>query len=144
MQDCSHDPDNCFSEKLIKHTADLLVSEGYAAVGYEYLNMGDCWQAPSRTPTGHVVADSLRFPPPPAWHCPSTIVCGAANTQLKDPAVDGAMLHERGITYTRIPAVNSYKLPKSSSTAAAATAAATAASAAASPAPAKGPCLRVG
>ena len=34
--DCKNDPDNCFSEKLVKKTIDALVSEGYKDVGYEY------------------------------------------------------------------------------------------------------------
>ena len=34
--DCKNDPDNCFSERLIKKTIDAMVSEGYKDVGYEY------------------------------------------------------------------------------------------------------------
>ena len=41
-RDCTADPDNCFSEKMIRRTADLMVSEGYAAAGYSYLNMVSC------------------------------------------------------------------------------------------------------
>ena len=33
--DCTNDPDNCFSEKLIKKTIDAMVSEGYKDAGYE-------------------------------------------------------------------------------------------------------------
>ena len=33
--DCKNDPDNCFSEKLIKRTIDAMVSEGYKDAGYE-------------------------------------------------------------------------------------------------------------
>lgn len=32
------------NEKLIKQTADLLVSTGLAAKGYKYVNLDDCWQ----------------------------------------------------------------------------------------------------
>ena len=38
-RDCKTDPENCFSEKLIKRTADLMVSEGYKDAGYTYVNM---------------------------------------------------------------------------------------------------------
>lgn len=42
--------------------ADLVVSEGYAAVGYEYINVDDCWLEKSRGPRGELVADRRRFP----------------------------------------------------------------------------------
>lgn len=42
--------------------ADLLVSEGYADVGYEYVNVDDCWLEKSRGPRGELVADRQRFP----------------------------------------------------------------------------------
>ena len=34
--DCATDPDNCFSEKLIKNIIDEMVSGGYKDAGYEY------------------------------------------------------------------------------------------------------------
>jgi hypothetical protein len=37
--DCKTDPLTCISEDLYKRQADLMVSEGYAAVGYEYINI---------------------------------------------------------------------------------------------------------
>lgn len=42
--------------------ADLVVSEGYAAAGYEYINVDDCWLEKSRGPRGELVADRERFP----------------------------------------------------------------------------------
>lgn len=42
--------------------ADLVVSEGYAAVGYEYINVDDCWLEKTRGPRGELVADRRRFP----------------------------------------------------------------------------------
>jgi len=33
-RDCKTDPENCFSETLIKRTADLMVWEGYKDAGY--------------------------------------------------------------------------------------------------------------
>jgi hypothetical protein len=59
--DCTNDPDNCFSEKLIKKTIDSMVSEGYKAAGYEYVNLDDCWQAEERV-NGHLVAHPTNFP----------------------------------------------------------------------------------
>jgi len=41
---------------------DLVVSEGYAAVGYEYINIDDCWLEKKRSYSGQLVPDRLRFP----------------------------------------------------------------------------------
>lgn len=41
---------------------DLVVSEGYAAVGYEYINVDDCWLEKNRGPRNELVADRKRFP----------------------------------------------------------------------------------
>lgn len=42
--------------------ADLLVSEGYADVGYEYINVDDCWLEKTRSHSGELVPDRKRFP----------------------------------------------------------------------------------
>lgn len=42
--------------------ADLLVSEGYADVGYEYINVDDCWLEKTRSHNGELVPDHKRFP----------------------------------------------------------------------------------
>ncbi len=49
------------SEKLIKETADELVSTGMKDAGYEYIVIDDCWQV-SRDTSGNIVPDSNRFP----------------------------------------------------------------------------------
>lgn len=44
-------------------TADLLVSEGYAAAGYEYLIIDDCWMEKERNEiTNELMPDRERFP----------------------------------------------------------------------------------
>lgn len=43
-------------------TADLLVSEGYADAGYEYVIVDDCWLAEKRSADGKLMADPKRFP----------------------------------------------------------------------------------
>lgn len=59
---------NCFgdffvySENLFRTMSDLVVSEGYAAVGYEYINVDDCWLEKNRGPNNELVADRRRFP----------------------------------------------------------------------------------
>ncbi|CAF3937230.1 unnamed protein product, partial [Rotaria sp. Silwood1] len=49
------------NEKLIQQTADAIVATGLAAVGYEYVNMDDCWQV-SRDAHGVIQADPQAFP----------------------------------------------------------------------------------
>ncbi|QES52835.1 alpha-galactosidase [Streptomyces venezuelae] len=54
---------NCdVSEKLIKETADVIVSSGLKAAGYEYVNIDDCWMAPQRDASGNLKADPVKFP----------------------------------------------------------------------------------
>ncbi|EDW12312.1 alpha-N-acetylgalactosaminidase [Drosophila mojavensis] len=60
--DCANDPDNCISERLFQVMADLLVTEGYASVGYEYVNIDDCWLERRRDIDGKLLADHKRFP----------------------------------------------------------------------------------
>jgi len=49
------------NERLIQQTADIIVSTGLAAAGYEYVNLDDCWQV-SRDADGTIQADPKDFP----------------------------------------------------------------------------------
>ncbi|XP_055613035.1 alpha-N-acetylgalactosaminidase-like [Uranotaenia lowii] len=62
ITDCKKYPDECISEQLIKRTADLMVSEGYLAAGYDYINIDDCWSTHARDSEGRLVPDPDRFP----------------------------------------------------------------------------------
>ena len=42
--------------------ADIVVAEGYAEAGYEYINVDDCWLEKDRDSNGNLVADRQRFP----------------------------------------------------------------------------------
>lgn len=42
--------------------ADIVVNEGYADVGYEYINVDDCWLEKERNQYGELVPDRTRFP----------------------------------------------------------------------------------
>jgi alpha-galactosidase len=42
--------------------ADALVDRGLRAVGYEYMNLDDCWQAGGRDTDGTVLTNTMRFP----------------------------------------------------------------------------------
>lgn len=60
--DCENDPYNCISESLYMKMADHLVSDGFKDVGYEYVNIDDCWMAKERDDNSRLVADPDRFP----------------------------------------------------------------------------------
>lgn len=63
ITDCKKYPDECISEDLFKRTADMLVSEGYAKAGYEYVIIDDCWLEKERdNKTQKLVEDRERFP----------------------------------------------------------------------------------
>jgi alpha-galactosidase len=48
-------------ERLVRETADALVTSGMKDAGYEYLVIDDCWQV-ARDAAGNILADSRRFP----------------------------------------------------------------------------------
>ena len=50
------------SAQLVEQTAREMVSNGMKAAGYDYVNIDDCWMAPSRDSSGNLVADPTRFP----------------------------------------------------------------------------------
>ncbi|KAA8521005.1 hypothetical protein F0562_011707 [Nyssa sinensis] len=49
-------------EKLINETADGMVSTGLAALGYEYINLDDCWAELNRDSKGNLVPNASTFP----------------------------------------------------------------------------------
>lgn len=50
------------SEDLLLGTARSIVQYGLRDAGYEYVILDDCWQTNERNSTGHLVANSTRFP----------------------------------------------------------------------------------
>jgi alpha-galactosidase len=50
------------SAQLVEQAAQTMVSDGMKAAGYDYVNIDDCWMAPSRDAAGNLVADPTRFP----------------------------------------------------------------------------------
>lgn len=60
---CEDNPDTCISERLYLNQAKLLLHHGYRNVGYEYVNIDDCWSEMERDQyTGKIVEDRNRFP----------------------------------------------------------------------------------
>jgi alpha-galactosidase len=50
------------NENAVKESADALVSMGLAALGYKTVQLGDCWAATTRLPSGSLQADHTTFP----------------------------------------------------------------------------------
>jgi len=49
-------------EKLVKETADIIVSSGLAAAGYNYIVLDDGWMTKERDANGDLVPDPAKFP----------------------------------------------------------------------------------
>ncbi|KAF6153422.1 hypothetical protein GIB67_003612 [Kingdonia uniflora] len=49
-------------EKMIRETADALVSSGLVKLGYHYVNIDDCWAELTRDHKGNLVAKKSTFP----------------------------------------------------------------------------------
>lgn len=50
------------TEKIVKETADALVSTGLSKLGYEYVNIDDCWAELARDDKGDFVPKETTFP----------------------------------------------------------------------------------
>lgn len=50
------------NENVIRATADALVSTGLSKLGYQYVNIDDCWAELNRDSNGRLVASSSKFP----------------------------------------------------------------------------------
>ncbi|GAA2145225.1 hypothetical protein GCM10009760_33640 [Kitasatospora kazusensis] len=51
-----------FNETMVEGIADIFVSKGLKAAGYQYVNIDDCWALPHRDAAGNLVPDPVRFP----------------------------------------------------------------------------------
>ena len=49
------------NEKVVRETADAMVSNGMKDAGYQFVNLDDCWQT-GRDAAGNIIADPERFP----------------------------------------------------------------------------------
>lgn len=49
-------------ETLFREMTDLIGSLGLQELGYQYINIDDCWMAATRTPQGKYQADPQKFP----------------------------------------------------------------------------------
>ncbi|KAK5583515.1 hypothetical protein RB653_005111 [Dictyostelium firmibasis] len=53
---------NLINETMMMNTAYAMSTNGMARVGYEYVNLDDCWMAKSRDENGNLLPDPIRFP----------------------------------------------------------------------------------
>lgn len=63
------------NEKLIRESADEMISSGMRDAGYQYVNIGDCWQATARDPCYSSCARPF-IPIAPKITRQPTITCG--------------------------------------------------------------------
>ncbi|KAK9665976.1 hypothetical protein RND81_14G150600 [Saponaria officinalis] len=47
---------------MIRETADAMVSSGLSALGYQYINIDDCWAEANRDAKGNLVPKAATFP----------------------------------------------------------------------------------
>ncbi len=59
--DCENLPDDCINEKLYMDMIDRIAEDGWLELGYNYVNIDDCWSALTRV-DGEIVPDPDRFP----------------------------------------------------------------------------------
>ncbi|XP_062198842.1 alpha-galactosidase-like [Phragmites australis] len=50
------------NEEMIRQIADAMVGTGLAKLGYDYINIDDCWAANDRDSQGHLVPNPTTFP----------------------------------------------------------------------------------
>ncbi|XP_054159455.1 alpha-N-acetylgalactosaminidase-like [Oppia nitens] len=60
--DCVKYPKSCINEDLYKEQADRLAADGFKELGYNYVNIDDCWSEMQRDGNKRLVADKKRFP----------------------------------------------------------------------------------
>jgi alpha-galactosidase len=59
---CDKYPNSCISEQLYKDMADRLAADGFKELGYQYVNIDDCWSEMERDAQQRLVANKKRFP----------------------------------------------------------------------------------
>lgn len=60
---CELYPDECINQRLFEEMANRLVEDGYKQLGYQYVNIDDCWSTREREPsTNQLLPDPERFP----------------------------------------------------------------------------------
>ncbi|WP_145152744.1 glycoside hydrolase family 27 protein [Paenibacillus xylanexedens] len=104
------------NEQLIRDVADVFVSEGYLAAGYEYIVIDDCWSLKERDTSGNLVADPVKFPSGMRalsdyvhskglkfgmYSCVGTHTCAGYPGSFEHEFQDAALFAEWGVDYLK-------------------------------------------
>ncbi|MGF9696693.1 glycoside hydrolase family 27 protein [Paenibacillus sp. MABNR03] len=104
------------NEQLIRDVADVFVSEGYLAAGYEYIVIDDCWSLKERDADGNLVADPEKFPSGMKtladyihdkglkfgmYSCVGTHTCAGYPGSFEHEFQDAAMFAEWGVDFLK-------------------------------------------
>ncbi|XOI98266.1 glycoside hydrolase family 27 protein [Paenibacillus polymyxa] len=104
------------NEQLIRDVADVFVSEGYLAAGYEYIVIDDCWSLKERDASGKLVADPEKFPSGMRalsdyihskglkfgmYSCVGTHTCAGYPGSFEHEFQDAALFAEWGVDYLK-------------------------------------------
>lgn len=104
------------NEQLIRDVADVFVSEGYLAAGYEYIVIDDCWSLKERDADGNLVADPEKFPSGMKaladyihnkglkfgmYSCVGTHTCAGYPGSFEHEFQDAALFAEWGVDYLK-------------------------------------------
>ena len=113
-------------EQLIHQTADAMVSSGMKMVGYQYVNIDDCWMAKERDAQGDLQADPVRFPHGikaladyvhtqglklGIYSSAGTLTCQGLPASLDHEVADAKKFAEWGVDYLKYDNCNSQKRP---------------------------------
>lgn len=60
--DCKSHPGECIDQQLYLDMANKMVSDGYKNVGYDRINIDDCWSEKRRNQQQQLIPDRERFP----------------------------------------------------------------------------------
>jgi hypothetical protein len=65
--DCEAYPRNCIGEDLFVDMVDRLAEDGWLELGYNMVNIDDCWMSNARDANDELTANSTRFPHGIKW-----------------------------------------------------------------------------
>ena len=72
--------DRCYDHE-IRSVADAIVEQGLDKLGYQYVNMDDCWSATTRDSSGQLQVHATLSAPHRSWH----VTCRAARRPSLSP-----------------------------------------------------------
>jgi len=81
--DCVLSPLSCIGERLVLDMADVMAVEGFRDAGYRFVNLDDCWLAPTRDAQARLQADARRFPRGVKWLADYvSLLCNGPSTKF--------------------------------------------------------------